>query len=292
MAMTINELYLELFKRFRQAGTPSPAMEARELAAFVCHADKRRTASWAHMYLDDETVAQGHALADRYLGGEPLAYLLGEWDFYGLTFRVTPAVMIPRSDTEALCELAIRRAQEVMEPRVLDLCCGSGCIGIALLHEVEDATVYAADLSEDALLLAAENAKTLGVSPRFRPVRCNALVDPPSALGAFHIIVCNPPYISKEEMRDLDRSVVEYEPRMALYGGPDGLDFYRSITSRWLEALVPGGMLYFECGWQQAESVVALCEKAGLMDVRIHEDLSGIQRVVSARARRGGEHRA
>ncbi len=287
MATTINELYLELFKRFRQAGTPSPSLEARELTAFVCHADKKRTASWAHIYLDGGTVNDAHKLADRYLGGEPLAYLLGEWDFYGLTFQVTPAALIPRPDTEFLCELAIRRAQEVMEPRVLDLCCGSGCIGIALLHEVEDATVYAADLSEDALLLAVENAKRLGVSQRFRPVRCNALVDPPSALGAFHIIVCNPPYISKEEMKTLDPSVKNYEPNMALYGGADGLDFYRSITGNWLEALVPGGMLYFECGWQQAEAVVGLCEAAGLLDVTIHEDLSGIQRVVSARAPRG-----
>ncbi len=288
MAMTINELYLELFKRFRQAGTPSPSLEARELAAFVCHADKRRTAGWAHLYLDDGTVGEAHKLADRYLGGEPLAYLLGEWDFYGLTFRVTPDVLIPRSDTEALCGLAIRRAQEVMEPRVLDLCCGSGCIGIALLHEVEDAAVYAADLSEGALLLAAENAKRLGVSARFRPVRCNALAAPPSSLGAFHIIVCNPPYISRDEFEMLDPSVADYEPRMALDGGADGLDFYRSITSQWLEALVPGGMLYFECGWTQAESVVRLCERAGLRDVRVHEDLSGIQRVVSARAPRGG----
>ncbi len=254
MATTINELYLELFKRFRQAGTPSPSLEARELTAFVCHADKKRTASWAHIYLDGGTVNDAHKLADRYLGGEPLAYLLGEWDFYGLTFQVTPAALIPRPDTESLCELAIRRAQEVMEPRVLDLCCGSGCIGIA---------------------------------QRFRPVRCNALVDPPSALGAFHIIVCNPPYISKEEMKTLDPSVKNYEPNMALYGGADGLDFYRSITGNWLEALVPGGMLYFECGWQQAEAVVGLCEAAGLLDVTIHEDLSGIQRVVSARAPRG-----
>lgn len=288
MATTINELYLELFKRFRQEGTPSPSLEARELTAFVCHADKKRTAGWAHIYLDGGTIGEAHALADRYLGGEPLAYLLGEWDFYGLTFQVTPAALIPRSDTEALCELAIRRAQEVMEPRVLDLCCGSGCIGIALLHEVEDASVYAADLSEDALLLAVENARRLGVSAWFRPVRCNALVEPPSALGAFHMIVCNPPYISKEEFKMLDKSVVNYEPRMALYGGPDGLDFYRSITRYWLEALVPGGMLYFECGWQQAEPVVELCERAGLLDVCVHEDLSGIQRVVSARAPRAG----
>ena len=97
MATTINELYLELFKRFRQAGTPSPSLEARELTAFVCHADKKRTASWAHIYLDGGTVNDAHKLADRYLGGEPLAYLLGEWDFYGLTFQVTPAALIEPS---------------------------------------------------------------------------------------------------------------------------------------------------------------------------------------------------
>lgn len=290
MAKTINDLYLELFKRFRQAGTPAPALEARELAAFVCQADKGKTAGWAHLYLDDNTVAKGHALADRYLAGEPLAYLLGEWDFYGLTFKVTRDVLIPRSDTEALCELAVRRAQEIMEPRVLDLCCGSGCIGVALLHEVEDATVYAVDLSSEALLVASENAKRLGVSARYHPVRCDALCDPPSALGAFHIIVCNPPYITAEEMRELDKSVAEYEPVMALYGGEDGLDFYRAVTELWLTALVPGGLLCFECGWKQAAQVVEICEKAGLTNVRIDEDLSGVQRVVSGKAPRRIEH--
>lgn len=289
MAKTINELYLELFKRFRQAGTPAPALEARELTAFVCRADKSKTAGWAHIYLDDNTVARGHAMADRYLGGEPLAYLLGEWDFYGLTFKITRDVLIPRADTEALCELAVRRAQEIMEPRVLDLCCGSGCIGIAMLHEVEDATVYAVDLSEDALLLAKENAKRLGVSARFHPVRCNVMCDPPSALGAFHIIVCNPPYVTAAEMQELDESV-KHEPVMALYGGEDGLDFYHAVTGLWLEVLVPGGMLYFECGWKQAAQVAAICESAGLTNVRIDEDLSGIQRVVSARAPRKIEH--
>ena len=133
MAKTINDVYLQLFHRLRDGGDPQPSMTARELTAVACHADRAHTAAWAHSYLDNATVDYANILCDRVLGGEPLAYILGEWDFYGLTFRVDKSVLIPRADTEKLCELTIQQAKPRISPRILDLCCGSGCIGIALI---------------------------------------------------------------------------------------------------------------------------------------------------------------
>ena len=157
VAKTINDVYLQLFHRLRDGGDPQPSMTARELTAVACHADRAHTAAWAHSYLDNATVDYANILCDRVLGGEPLAYILGEWDFYGLTFRVDKSVLIPRADTEKLCELTIQQAKPRISPRILDLCCGSGCIGIAAAHEVEDARVLAVDLSDGALRLTREH---------------------------------------------------------------------------------------------------------------------------------------
>ena len=155
MTKTINDVYMQLYKRFRDADDPQPSLAARELTAYACRVDKDKTAEWGHTYLDDATVDYAHLLCDRCLYGEPLAYILGEWDFYGLTFQVDKNVLIPRADTERLCELVIGRARDKVSPRILDLCCGSGCIGIAAAHEVEDAR--AALYLEQARKLRIEN---------------------------------------------------------------------------------------------------------------------------------------
>lgn len=280
MTLTVNDVYMELRRRFKAADIPMPDLEARELAAFVSHADKRRTADWAYRYLDDATVEAARALAERRLNGEPLAYLIGEWDFYGYTFHITPDVLIPRTDTEKLCELAVLRAKEVVNPRVLDLCCGSGCIGLALLKEVSDARVAAVDISGKALSVARENANLLGVQARYVPLMGDAMGEPDPHLGRFHILVCNPPYITAAEMRELDHSVADFEPALALYGGEDGLDFYRSIARRWAGLVLPGGRMYFECGWRQATQVAGVFEDCGFRQISIEEDLSGVPRIV------------
>lgn len=271
---------MQLFKRFKEGGSPQPSLEARELTAYACKADKRKTADWGHCYLDDATVDYANLLCDRCLDGEPLAYVLGEWDFYGLTFKVTPDVLIPRSDTERLCELAIERARQVVNPRVLDLCCGSGCIGVALAHEVEDAHVTAVDISDEALLVSRENARRNGVSARYVALRGDVCSRPQHHLGAFDIIVSNPPYITADEMRGLDPSVRDFEPEQALFGGEDGLDFYRTICSKWGELLVPGGMLLFECGYRQAAEVAGILENNRFAGIGVTEDFSGVPRIV------------
>lgn len=280
MTKTINDVYMQLYKRFRDADDPQPSLAARELTAYACRVDKDRTAEWGHTYLDDATVDYAHLLCDRCLYGEPLAYILGEWDFYGLTFQVDKNVLIPRADTERLCELVIGRARDKVSPRILDLCCGSGCIGIAAAHEVEDARVTAVDFSDGALRVTRENARRLGVQARFVALKADVLEDPPGGMGEYDILVSNPPYVTRQEMQELDRSVSEFEPHEALYGGPDGLDFYRAICKKWSSLLVPGGVALFECGWQQAADVAAIMEKTHYTGVGITEDLSGVPRIV------------
>ena len=280
MTKTINDVYMQLYKRFRDADDPQPSLAARELTAYACRVDKDKTAEWGHTYLDDATVDYAHLLCDRCLYGEPLAYILGEWDFYGLTFQVDKNVLIPRADTERLCELVIGRARDKVSPRILDLCCGSGCIGIAAAHEVEDARVTAVDFSDGALHVTRENARRLGVQARFVALKADVLEDPPGGMGEYDILVSNPPYVTRQEMQELDRNVSEFEPHEALYGGPDGLDFYRAICAKWSSLLVPGGVALFECGWQQAADVAAIMEETHYTGVGITEDLSGVPRIV------------
>lgn len=285
MTKTINDLYIEIRRWFRAEDISMAELEARELVAFAAGIDKRATADWPYRYLDPDTIQHAHTLAERRLQGEPLAYILGEWDFCGYTFTVNKNVLIPRPDTETLCQLAIEDAKTLESPKVLDLCCGSGCIGLTLLREVPDARVAGVDLSEDALIVARENARRLGVTARFFSSCGDALGLPDERLGKFDLMLCNPPYITEEEMQSLDRSVLDYEPRMALYGGVDGLDFYRSISRRWTRMMNPGGRMYFECGFRQALDVAAIFRERHMDDVFMADDLSGIRRVVVVKAK-------
>ncbi|MCL2083007.1 MAG: peptide chain release factor N(5)-glutamine methyltransferase [Oscillospiraceae bacterium] len=217
-------------------------------------------------------------LAQRRASGEPLAYVLGEWDFYGITFKVTPDVLIPRADTELLAELAIGWAVGVPVPvRVLDLCCGSGCLGVALAHNIScDLTL--ADLSRAALEIAAMNCKGL---PSVKTLCCDALKPPPKKLPGFDLLVCNPPYIARDEWGSLDFSVTGYEPRMALDGGENGLTFYEAIAGQWHTALTPGGRAAFEVGYTQAGQVCDILRENGFSGIEVFKDLSGIERVVT-----------
>ncbi|MGI6180779.1 MAG: peptide chain release factor N(5)-glutamine methyltransferase [Agathobaculum sp.] len=280
MTKTINDVYMQLYKRFKEADEPQPSLAARELTAYACKADKAHTAEWGHVYLDDATVDFAHLLCDRCLDGEPLAYILGEWDFCGLTFQVDRSVLIPRADTERLCELVVERARQKVSPRILDLCCGSGCIGIAAAHMVEDARVAAVDNSDGALRISRENARRLGVQRRYLALKADVRFRPPNGMGQFDIIVSNPPYVTRAEMHGLDKSVYQYEPHEALFGGEDGLDFYRSICAKWSSLLAPDGVMLFECGYRQATQVAAIMEENRFAGIGIAEDLSGVQRIV------------
>lgn len=286
MEQNVRTLLAHVRARLDQAGAeiiPMPDLEARELTTCALGVDRRLLPALGAQSVSQEAWQQAEDLTDRRLGGEPLAYVLGEWDFYGITLRVTPDVLIPRSDTERLCELAIERVHGQTAPQVLDLCSGSGCIALALLHEVRTAQAIAVDLSPDAVAVANDNAARLGLQDRYQCVIGSALEPPPAAYcDRFDLMVCNPPYITAEEMGELDHDVADFEPHLALYGGPDGLDFYRTIMKTWRYAVKPGGQLLFECGWKQGEDVAAICRQAGLTDVQVETDYAGVPRIVCA----------
>lgn len=209
----------------------------------------------------------------RLADGEPLAYILGEWSFYGEVYTVTPDVLIPRSDTEILVERLIRDLPQ--NGRFLDLCTGSGCVAISVAAHRPDLTCVAVDISAAALDIARKNAARNGVTERIRFVRGDVLGDLPDAGDGFCAIAANPPYIDSAVVDTLSEQV-RREPRLALDGGADGMDFYRAILSRHLSRLTPDGMLYFEIGYDQAEKITRLCAPR---PCRILRDYGGNDRV-------------
>ena len=214
------------------------------------------------MYASEKICEAMEASVSRVLTGEPLAYVLGEWDFYGMTLEVNHSVLIPRDDTCAVTETAIKQARLMgAAPRILDLCTGSGCIGLAIAKHIKDAKMTLADISREALAVAKNNVKRQKLTGRVACVVANALDVPPAYIGKFDMIVSNPPYITTGEMEELDHSVKDFEPHLALHGGDDGLVFYRSIAEKYGAALKPGGYLCFEFGLDQGDAVCRILEQ-------------------------------
>ena len=204
----------------------------------------------------------------------PLQYIIGETEFMGLKFKVNSNVLIPRQDTETLVEEALKVVAPGMH--VLDLCTGSGCIIVSILHNVPQAEGTATDISKQALLVAKENAKQNGVQVNFER---SDLFD--AVTGVFDVIVSNPPYIPSGEVPKLMPEVRSFEPMEALDGREDGLYFYRKIVASCPEHLKPGGRILFEIGYDQGRAVSGLLEEAGFQEIRIVKDLAGNDRVVS-----------
>ncbi len=260
----------------------------------VCHVSGKSQADFLadrDLYASEKIVEGVEACLQRLLAQEPIAYILGQWEFYGLPLRVNPNVLIPRDDTCAVAELAIRQALFLNEnPRVLDLCCGSGCIGLAIASRVKDAKVTLADLSQNALSVAKENVALNKLSGRVRCVSADALKPAFPFLGKFDMIVSNPPYITGEDMLTLPESVKNYEPHMALYGGEDGLDFHRSIAKNFAPALKPGGYLAFEFGEGQGDDVCRILAENGYTILERTRDYNDRERAVLAQYGRKEEN--
>lgn len=277
---TYQKLYLDLRRQFRRAGFPGADLEARELVCHGCGKSREEFYRDAALYMSPEREAAVRALAARRLDGEPAAYLLGEWEFYGLTLEVNPAVLIPRADTEVLAAAVIDFLRTLGPCRMLDLCAGSGCVGLAAADRAPDCRALLGDVSEAALEVCRRNVRRHGLGDRVKTAALDALAPPPRSIGDFHCIACNPPYIPDGDVEGLDRSVRDFEPRLALRGGADGMDFYRAVTSRWSSALTEGGRLYFEVGAGQADAVLRLMRAGGFGDINILPDTQGIPRVV------------
>ena len=280
MAITYNDLYLEIRRQLRAADSGDPTLEARELVAFACGKTKEELLRDSRLYVTPEVEARVRALVQRHLDGEPTAYLIGEWEFYGLPLDISRDVLIPRPDTEVLAGLAIDFVKTPGACRVLDLCAGSGCIGLAVASQCPESRVVLGELSEGALRICRQNIRRNGLSGRVVPMQMDALAPPPAQLGEFRCLVSNPPSIPAGDIPGLDPSVRDYEPHMALDGGADGLDFYRNLAREWKNALTVGGKIFLEVGIGQADDVLRLLRAQGFGDLEITKDLNGIPRVV------------
>lgn len=230
--------------------------------------------------LTQQQQEQLRQLASRRLEGEPLQYLLGEWEFYGLTLKVGPGVLIPRPDTETLVEAGLSYLKGRTGCRVLDLCAGTGCVGLAVERSAKNiSALYALEKEEAAFFYLKENLAAY--ESRVMPLHQDGLAPGPEA-DRLDLILCNPPYLTGEDMESL-QTEVRYEPPSALDGGEDGLDFYRRLTAVWKDRLVPGGLLAYEIGMGQQEDVTQILRQEGLEQIHWKEDLSGIVRVVAGR---------
>jgi len=258
-------LLRELSQMLRAGGIEDAELEAK----WICE--------------DAADAAQAREIAARRAAHEPLQYLLGKWEFYGLPVSVGRGVLIPRADTETLVEAVLQRVPDKKEQRLADLCTGSGCIALALAVHLPQSRIIALEKSPDALRYAVQNTAENGLTDRVCVAEADVL-DPAEAVKyrGLTAIVSNPPYLTGEEMLHLQREV-QFEPETALRGGADGLRFYRGIAALWRESLMPGGLIAFEIGYRQAAAVAGILHENGYVQIETVRDLSGNERVVLGR---------
>lgn len=265
---------------FRGRGIATPRLDAEVLLAHALSSTRIRLIVEAKHELDPEDLKRFREFVKRRRAHEPTAYIVGAREFYGRPFRVDRRVLVPRPDTEALVEIAFARTRALsMSMRALDLCTGSGCVAITLARERPTAAVVAADVSEDALAVARENAARLGAhNVAFRSGDLFRAVDPS---WRFDIVTANAPYVASLELSSLAPDVRDFEPRLALDGGSDGLDVVRAIVRASPPHLARGGVLAVEVGMGQAPLVAELFERAGYSRIELGRDYARIERVVS-----------
>lgn len=270
----------------KKGAAPAAArLEAQLLLAHVLRCNKMDLLLRFEEQPTDAQRGEYRTIIQRRVEGFPVAYLIGSREFYLLTFEVSPAVLVPRPETETLVAEALRRLKPLPGPLVLDLCTGSGCIGISIAHQKLDARITATDISPDALDVARRNAARHGVADRLHFVQGDLFAAvPPGSL--FDAIVCNPPYVTVGELATLAVDVREHEPRLALDGGPDGLAFYRRIAAEAEAFLIPGGFLLLEIGATQETPIAALlAERPHLIVEKTLRDAAGLPRVAIAKRR-------
>ena len=284
MVKQYGELYLELRRALLAQEDPQTAsLMAREVLCAFSGKSQEELLAQRELYAPEEVCNKVTRGLRRLLDGEPLAYVLGEWEFYGLPLYVSPDVLIPRDDTCAVTELAINKGLFLdKDPRILDLCCGSGCIGLAIASRVKDARVTLADIYKEALAVAKKNIARNKLGGRVSTFQVDARQAAPGFLGKFDMIVSNPPYITGEEMKQLPKSVNDFEPHLALFGGEDGLDFYRSILEHYTAILKPGGFVCFEFGMNMADAVCRLLEEKDYTVIERKRDYNDRERAVLA----------
>ena len=261
-------------EQLQKAGITDAELDARLLLEFICHTDRNALYAHGDQEIEDEKMQDFLQLIEKRAAHIPLQHLTGEQNFMGLDFLVNEHVLIPRQDTEILVEEIMRDLHDGI--RILDMCTGSGCILLSLLHYSNDCSGVGVDVSEDALAVARQNADRLAEkqavfiqSDLFEKVE-----------GSFDLIVSNPPYIISQEIAGLMPEVREHEPHLALDGKDDGLHFYREIIKGAMPHLKRGGQLFFEIGYDQGEAVQALLAANGYTEIAVVKDYAGLDRVV------------
>ena len=273
--MNPRSMIQDMTRRFREAGIPDPEVDSAALLAFLCARNPLELRLDTETELDTETRARYAELCERRIHREPLQYILGECRFCGEDFMVTPDVLIPRPETELLCEWAVEKISGVEIPKILDLCCGSGCIGITLKKRLPFSAVTLTDISRAAADIARKNADRLSADVT---VMTGDLLE--NIQDDFDLIISNPPYIPKSECGNLQEEV-RREPVIALDGGTDGLDFYRRICRKATGYLRGNGILMFELGDGQHSAVQRLMEESGFTDIEIRKDFQDISRMIA-----------
>ena len=280
------DLFLDARRALLKQEGQFAANVARELVCAASGKTAEQVIADREIYASEEVCELTESFVQRRLRGEPMPYILGQWDFYGMTLTVTPDVLIPRDDTVVVTELAIKKAMYLEQNlRILDLCTGSGCIGLAIARRVKDARVTLGDVSAAALRVARRNVSQLKLTGRVNCVAMDALKPAQEFLGTYDLIVSNPPYVTTQEMETLDPSVRDFEPHLALDGGADGLDFYRAIIKNYSSALAPRGYLCFEFGMGQENAVCSLLMRGGYEILELKKDTAEITRAVLAQKR-------
>lgn len=264
----------------KNGGVENAGFELRCLLEHICSVSETDAVIYPEKAVDTEAKDKFISACKRRAAGEPLQYILGQWEFMGLEFFVDPSVLIPRADTETLIDYILESRSG--SPKILDLCCGSGCIGLSLKHFLPKSRITLADISHSALKTAKKNAGALGLDVHF--VQADVLdgFEKYFSENEFDIIVSNPPYIKSADIPLLQREVL-HEPRIALDGGEDGMLFYRAITEKWAGALRTGGEMIVETGFDTANEVYSMFIEYGYGDVLKARDLGGIVRLVSAK---------
>jgi len=263
---------------------PHPERARLDAETLMLHLIGKNRA-WLLAHLEDEfggckSIGYSQQI-ERRLAGEPIQYITGECEFYGLSFSVNRDVLIPRPETEHVVEKVLELASLLVGPRLVDVGTGSGAIAIALAHESPGAKVTATDVSDAALRVARRNAERTGVAERIRFLEGDLLK--PVAAEQFEFVVSNPPYVATDDRASLALEVRDHEPDVALFAGSNGLDIYRRLVPAAYRVLVAGGFAVFEIGYGQAEAVAELFSAAGFVDIEFAKDLQGVDRVITAR---------
>ncbi|HET9717098.1 MAG TPA: peptide chain release factor N(5)-glutamine methyltransferase [Pseudolabrys sp.] len=281
---SISETLRIVAQTFRTANIEEPDVDARSIIGNALHLDRTRLAVQADRILEAREIAVISALAARRLRHEPVSRIVGQKEFWSLPITITPDVLVPRPETETVVEAALafiaRGGPLERRLRILDIGTGSGALLFALLHELPQARGIGTDASAAALIVARSNAAHCGLQERSSFVACSFAS---AVQGVFDVVVSNPPYIATAQIATLAPEVREYDPRLALDGGPDGLDAYRAIAEDAERILSPDGMLFVELGAGQEKTVSSLFAEAGLAVRAARNDLAGIPRVLGAK---------